>query len=48
MVITATSNRENSPYVISVDGILGREALVVKENFSPLMAAKIYEPIFHV
>ena len=37
-----------SPFVLSVDGMLGREALVILENLSQLMAAKMDEPISHV
>ena len=36
------------PFVLSVDGILGREAPIVLANLIRLMAAKIDEPIFHV
>ena len=37
-----------SPFVLSVDGIIGKEALVVLANLSRLMAAKPEEPISHV
>ena len=47
-VSTATSNGKNSPFVISVDKILGREALVVLANLNQLMAEKNDEPILHV
>ena len=36
------------PFVLYVDGMLGREALVVLANFSRLVAEKIDEPISHV
>ena len=36
------------PFVLSVDGMLGREALAVLANLSRLMAAKMDEPISHV
>ena len=35
-------------FVLSVDSILGREALVVLSNLIQLMAEKIDEPILHV
>ena len=37
-----------SPFVLSVNGMLGREALVVLADLSRIMAAKIDEPILHV
>ena len=37
-----------SPFVLSVDGILGREALVVLSQFSRFMAEKMEEPLFQV
>ena len=37
-----------SPFFLSVDGMLGREALVVLANFIQLVAEKIDEPILHV
>ena len=37
-----------SLFVLSVGGILGKEALVVLANLSQLMAAKMDEPILHV
>ena len=37
-----------SPFVLSVDGILGKEALVVLANLSQLMEAKTDETISHV
>ena len=36
------------PFVISVYGMLGREALVILANLSRRMAAKMDEPIFHM
>ena len=36
------------PFVISVDGMLGREALVVIVQLSQTMAGKMYKPISHV
>ena len=35
-------------FVLSVDGMLGKEALVILANFSQIMASKMYEPIPHV
>ena len=40
-VSTATSNIFFSPFNISVDDMLGREALVLLENLSRLMALKM-------
>ena len=37
-----------SRFVISVDGMIGRETLVVLMNLSQLLAEKIYQLIFHV
>ena len=37
-----------SPFVLSIDGILGKEALVVLANLSQLMAKKKDEPISHL
>ena len=37
-----------SPFVLSVDGILGKEALVVLANLSQLMESKMDDPISHV
>ena len=34
-----------SPFVIYVDGIIGKDALVVLANLSRLIAAKMEEPI---
>ena len=47
-VRTATRNEKNALFVLSVDGMLGREALVALDNLSQLMAAKMDEPILHV
>ena len=44
MVSIATRNRN----VISVDGMLWREDLVILTNVSQLMAAKVDEPNLHV
>ena len=33
---------------ISIDGVLGKEALIVLANLSQLMAVKMDEPISHV
>ena len=35
-------------FLISVDGIRGKEAQVLLANLSQLMAIKIEEPIFHI
>ena len=48
MVSTATSNRKKSLIILSIDGMLGREALVVLADLSRLMAAKMDEPMSHV
>ena len=37
-----------SPFVLYIDGMLGKEALVVLMNLSWTMAAKMEEPILHV
>ena len=37
-----------SPFVIYIDGILGREAPVILANLSRLVAAKMDESILHV
>ena len=37
-----------SPFALSVDGMLGREALVVLANLSRLIAVKMNEPLSHV
>ena len=40
--------KQFSQFVLSVYGMLGREALVVLANLIRLMAAKMDEPIFHM
>ena len=40
--------KQFSTFVLSVDGMLGREALVLLANLSQLIAAKMDEPILHV
>ena len=40
-VNTATSNGNFSPFVLSVDGMLGKEALVILTTFSRLVAEKL-------
>ena len=47
-VRTTTINGENYLFVISVDVILWRKALVVLSNLIPLMTVKMDKPIFHV
>ena len=37
-----------SPFVLSVGGMIGREALIVLTNLIQLMAEKMNEPILHV
>ena len=37
-----------SSFVLSVDGMLGKEDLVVLANLIPIMGEKIEGPIFHV
>ena len=36
------------PFVLSVDGLLGKEAHIVLANLSQLMAEKMEEPILHM
>ena len=36
------------PFFLSVDGMSGKEAQVVLDNLSQLMAGKMEEPIYHV
>ena len=36
------------PFVLSVDGMLGKQAMVVLVNLSQLMADKMDKPILHV
>ena len=40
--------RNFSPLVLSVDGMMGKEALVILSTLSRLMAVKMDEPISHV
>ena len=40
-VIPATSKIKFSPFLLSVDGIFGREAIVVLKNLSQLMAEEL-------
>ena len=40
--------RHFSPFFLSVDGMMGKEALVILATLSRLMAAKLDEPILHV
>ena len=47
-VSTSTSNGIFFPFILSVDGMIGREDLVIVANLSGLMAEKNYEPILHV
>ena len=42
------SERKISSFLFSVDGVLGKEALVVLSGLSLIMAAKTEEPKFHV
>ena len=37
-----------TPFVLSVDGIMGKEAQVALGTLSPLMVARMEEPILHV
>ena len=37
-----------SPFVLSVDGMQGKEALVVLANLSQLMVAKMDKSVFHM
>ena len=37
-----------SPFVLSVYGMIGKEALVVHTNMSQLMATKLEEPLSHI
>ena len=43
-----TQETDFSPFVLSVDGMIGKEALVVPANLSQLMEARLEEPILHV
>ena len=47
MVSNVTKNRIFSPLFLSVDGILGKEALVVLTNLSRPMVTKMEEPLSH-
>ena len=47
-VSTSTSNGIFFPFILSVDGMIGREDLVIVANLSGLMAEKNYQPILHV
>ena len=42
------SERKISSFLFSVDGVLGKEALVVLTDLSQLMAEKMEEPLSHV
>ena len=48
MVSIATSNGGFSFFVLSADGMILKEALVILANLSWLMEAKREEPILHV
>ena len=48
MVSTVTINGKFSLFVISIDGMIGREALAVLAKLSRTMAEKMDEPILHV
>ena len=48
MVSTVTTNGKFSPFVLSIDGILGREALVVIAQLSRTMTEKREKPILHL
>ena len=48
MVITDISNGFFYRFVLSVNGVLGKEALVVLANLIRLVGAKMDEPILHV
>ena len=39
--------RHFSPFFLSVDGMMGKEALVILATLSRLMAAKMDKPILH-
>ena len=39
---------KNSPFVLLLNGMLGKEALAVLTNLSQLMAEKLKEPISHI
>ena len=43
-----TQETDFSLFVLSVDGTIGKEALVVPANLSQLMEARMEEPILHV
>ena len=48
MVSTAKINGKKSPFIIFVNGMLGREALVILTQLSRIMAAKVDKSILHV
>ena len=48
MVSTAASNKKKSLFVLSVNGMIVIEALVVLRNFSQLIATKIEETLSQV
>ena len=48
VVSTANNNGKNSPFVLSADGMLVKEALGILVNVIRLMAAKMDEPISHM
>ena len=48
MVSTSTGNGFFSPFVIYVDDVLGREAMVILVQLSQTMAVKMHEPISNI
>ena len=48
MVRTTTIKGKNSPFVLYIDGILGRKYLVVLDQLSRTMAAKMDKIISHI
>ena len=48
MVSISTSKGKNSVFVLSVDGMLGKEDLVVLANLSWIMAVKMEAPTLHM
>ena len=48
MVSISTRNGGEYPFVLSIDGTLGKESLVVLANLSQIMVVKMIEPILHM
>ena len=48
MVSTVMRNGKNSWFVLSVDGMLGKEAQVLLKQLSQIMVEKMEEPVSHM